>query len=261
MRTPFLLFLFILTSLAAQTLERKELTVDGILREGLIHIPAAASNTPCPVVFVFHGHGGHMSHAANGFGVHRLWPEAIVVYLQGLPTPGKLTDPEGKKSGWQSGPGDMQDRDLKLVDAVLAALESRWRIDRKRIFSTGHSNGGGFSYLLWAMRGDVFAAVAPMAALLADEKTRALMKPKPVFHVAGEKDPLVKFAWQKMMMEFVRKLNGCSETAIPATGGPIVRYDSTNGAPLVAYIHPGGHEMLAAALPHIVSFFKEMGGR
>ena len=44
---------------------------------------------------------------------HETWPEAIVVYMQGLNTPGKLTDPEGKKSGWQSGPGDQKDRDLK----------------------------------------------------------------------------------------------------------------------------------------------------
>jgi polyhydroxybutyrate depolymerase len=37
---------------------------------------------------------------------HRLWSEAMVVYLHGLSTRGKLSDPEGKKSGWQHSIGD-----------------------------------------------------------------------------------------------------------------------------------------------------------
>ena len=34
------------------------------------------------------------------------WPEAIVVYMQGLNTPGVIGDREGKKSGWQKSTGD-----------------------------------------------------------------------------------------------------------------------------------------------------------
>ena len=37
------------------------------------------------------------------------------------------------------------------------------------------------------------------------------LKPKPVVHVAGENDPLVKFSWQKQTMDAVRKLNQCGE--------------------------------------------------
>ena len=89
-----------------------------------------------------------------------------------------------------SAPGDYDDRDLKFFDAVLARLKQDYRVDAKRIYATGHSNGGGFSYLLWLTRGDVFAAVAPCAAVA---KYAAQLKPKPAMHIAGEKDPLVKF--------------------------------------------------------------------
>jgi hypothetical protein len=75
---------------------------------------------PTPVVFVFHGHGGTAFQAGRSFAMHKHWPEAISVYLQGLNTPGKLTDPEGKKPGWQHGAGAEGDRDLKLFDAVMA---------------------------------------------------------------------------------------------------------------------------------------------
>ena len=39
----------------------------------------------------------------------------------------------------------------------------------------------------------------------------ALLKPKPVRHVAGEKDALVIFAWQQQTMNALRKLNECGE--------------------------------------------------
>ena len=137
-------------------------------------------------MFDFHGHGGTAKHAARTHHLHETWPEAIVVYMQGLNTPGKLIDPEGKKSGWQSGPGDQKDRDLNFFDAVLASMKKDYRVDERRIYSTGHSNGGGFTYLLWAKRGDTFAAFVPVAA--AAGLYFADAKPKPLFHAASEKD-------------------------------------------------------------------------
>ena len=91
----------------------------------LVYAPSKKTDGKVPLVFDFHGHGGTAKHAARTHHFHEAWPEAVVVYMQGLNTPGKLTDPEGKKSGWQSGPGDQKDRDLKFFDAVLASHEER----------------------------------------------------------------------------------------------------------------------------------------
>ena len=73
---------------AAETPARLEWKVDGVTREALVYAPAAAKTTPSPVVFAFHGHGGTMKHAATKFAYQKHWPEAIVVYMQGLNTPG-----------------------------------------------------------------------------------------------------------------------------------------------------------------------------
>ena len=216
--------------------------------------PAAAKTTPTPVVFGFHGHGGTMCNAARSFGYHTLWPEAIVVYMQGLNTPGRLTDPEGKRPGWQHGIGDQGDRDLKFFDAVLTSLKNDYKVDDRRIYSTGHSNGGGFTYLLWASRGDVFAAMAPFVRRRGPHAGD--LKPKPVLHVAGEKDPLVKFEWQKATMDALRKLNGCDETGSPWDKWCTL-YPSKSGTPVVTFIHPGDHAFAKEAPPIIVKFFKQ----
>ncbi|MFY8056754.1 MAG: hypothetical protein ACOVRM_03375, partial [Planctomycetaceae bacterium] len=60
-------------------------------------------------------------------------------------------------TGWQKSAGDQQDRDLKFFDVVLQSLRSEYRVDDRRIYATGHSNGGGFTYLLWSERSAVFA--------------------------------------------------------------------------------------------------------
>lgn len=243
---------------ADSPLVEREWTVDGVTRKALVHVPESAKTADSPLVFVFHGHGGTMRNAARTFRIHTLWPEAVVVYMQGLPTPGALTDPDGKRPGWQKSRGDQADRDLKFFDDVLAAMKKDAKIDAKRIYATGHSNGGAFTYLLWAARGDVFAAVAPSAGMIV--RGFRDLKPLPAMHIAGEKDRLVKFENQARMMKAVRTLNGCDEEGTPwATAGKLVgtRYSSKNGTPFVSVIYPGTHQFPAEAPELIVKFFKE----
>jgi polyhydroxybutyrate depolymerase len=238
----------------ASEFEHWEFKVDGVTREALAYIPAAAKEKQTPVVFVFHGHGGRAQNAARTFAMNRNWPEAISIYMQGLNTPGRLTDKEGKAPGWQKSLGDQQDRDLNFFDAVLARLKKDYKVDPKRLFSTGHSNGGAFTYLLWAERGDVLAAVAPSAGMTVESIPK--LKPKPVMHIAGEKDALVKFEWQENTIAAVRKINGCEAEGRP-WDKDCTLYPSKTGTPVIAYIHSGGHVVPAAAPALIVKFFKE----
>lgn len=242
------------TVLLAGDPQRTEWSVDGVAREGLVCAPAKESPDGPPLVFGFHGHGGSMQNAARSFKLHELWPEALVVYPQGLPTPGRLSDPEGRKSGWQAAAGDQGDRDLKFFDAVLADLRTKFKVDAKRIYSTGHSNGGAFTYLLWAQRPDVFAAIAPSAA--AGARPPKESKPCPTLHLAGEKDALVKFEWQLRTIGVVRTFNGCEETGKDWDRGCTL-FESSKGAPVVTYIHPGAHGYPSDGPPLIVKFFKE----
>ncbi len=244
-----------ITATASDKLEHYELIVDGVAREALIYTPSNAKTELTPVVFAFHGHGGTMEHASRSFGYHVQWPESIVIYMQGLNTPGKLTDPDGKKTGWQSTMGDQGDRDLKFVDAALVNLKKDYRVDDKRVYATGHSNGGGFTYLLLAARGDRFAAFAPCAAFAVKDFNS--FKPKPVLHIAGENDPLVKFTWQKMMIDKILKLNQCGEGKSWHDIDGCTLYESILKAPVVTYIHSGTHNFPSEAPAIIVKFFKE----
>ncbi|HLY73533.1 MAG TPA: esterase [Planctomycetota bacterium] len=249
-----MLSLLLATIVAAGEPQKTEWTVDGATREGLIFAPAQGNIQGPPLVFGFHGHGGSMQNAARSFGIQELWPEAVVVYLQGLPTPGRLTDPEGKKAGWQALSGDQGDRDLRLFDIVLASMKEKYKVDPKRIYATGHSNGGGFAYLLWASRPGVFAAIAPSAA--AGARPLKETTPCPTLHLAGEKDTLVRFESQMRTVAAVKAFNGCDEDGQEWAKGCTL-YPSAKNAPVVTFIHPGTHQYPVEGPPLTVKFFKE----
>lgn len=247
-------FLLVLTLAAsAGSIVPRTWIVDGVKREALVHVPAGAgSGQPLPVVYNFHGHGGSMKQASRNLPIHEVWPDAIVVYPQGLPTPGVLTDKAGTRAGWQGAAGAHGDRDLRFFDAMLASLRADYHVDEHRIYATGHSNGGQFTYLLWAERGDTFAAFAPSAALLASGYEK--FNPQPVLHLGSPQDPLVKFAWQARMIDYVLKLNGCGPRQ-PDTPG-YCSYASSKGAEVATFLHTGGHRADPAAPALIVKFFQ-----
>jgi polyhydroxybutyrate depolymerase len=235
----------------------KSWSIDGVKRTALVRVPSGATG-PSALVFCWHGHGGRSTHSARSWGYAEIDKTSIVVFPQGLPTVSPLVDKEGRMPGWQTSVDSEGGRDIKLFDTMLADLRKQHAIDDRRIYSMGHSNGAAFSYLLWQARSEVLAAIGSVAgSLRGDGKPTT---PLPVIHVAGEKDPLVKFAWQQATFAVVRRTNGCSDEARPWAKEGVLEatlYPSTKGAPLVTAIHAGGHEYAKGSTELIVRFFKE----
>jgi len=229
-------------------------TVDGAQREALVFLPSRSSKAKPPVIFAFHGHGGNMQFAARGMAFQNFWPEAIVVYPQGLPTAGIIMDRKGEQPGWQREPGQEHDRDLKFVDAILTTLREKYSADEARVYATGFSNGGLFTYLLLSQRPNLFAAFAPGGAVLLPSVP--LTEARPVFHYGGEKDRLARFTKQQATIEQLRKFNGCGGPGEPC-GSKCTLYPSVKGAPVATFIHPFGHVYPPPVTPLIIKFFQE----
>src|SRR5205085_5890699 len=108
-------------------------TIDGVKRQALVFAPKSGdSKERTPLVFAFHGHGGNMQGTSQLMHIQTLWPEAIVVYPQGLPTVSPH-DPQGQLPGWQQEAGQNGDRDLKFFDAMVATMKQTYTVDDDRI--------------------------------------------------------------------------------------------------------------------------------
>ncbi len=230
---------------AAEPSEVMTWKIDGEMRRAIVYSPSVLSASKAPLVLSFHGRGDNVQNFQHS-NMHLAWPEAIVVYFQGLPTRGGL-------SGWQVERGQDEDRDLKLVDVAIASLRDRLRVDESRIYATGFSNGAGFTYLLWAERPAIFAAFAPVAGRL-----RPSVQPterKPIFHVAGTEDSTTPFASQQEAIEAAKRIDGISGDGA-ACGRGCTIYGSGVGS-VMTWIHSGGHEYPSGTSERIAKFFRD----
>lgn len=144
----------------------RTITVDGIERTYILHIPLPYidNQEAMPVVLSFHGGGGN---AQNEMRVSNFNPLAdeegfIVVYPNGN---GRFED---KLLTWNGGTCcgyavTNNIDDVGFVRTLIADLQTIINIDTKRIYATGLSNGGIFSYRLACDASDLFAAIAPVA--------------------------------------------------------------------------------------------------
>jgi polyhydroxybutyrate depolymerase len=217
-------------------------------REAWVYAPTVKSPTgKSPLVFSFHGHGDSVQNFQRT-ALHRAFPEAIVVY------------PEGSSlrldglSGWQSEEGQDHNRDLQFLDAMLATLREKFAVDESRVYATGFSNGGGFTYLLWAARPDVFAAFAPVSTRIRPSVRPAV--PRPILHVGGRRDPTVLFRDQQESIDVARHANHASDEGA-SCGTGCTEYGAASDAPVIAWIHSGGHEYPAGTADGIAKFFRD----
>jgi polyhydroxybutyrate depolymerase len=237
-------------------------TVDGVKREAIVFAPKE-SKEKAPVIFAWHGHGGNMQGAAQQMHLQTIWPEAIVVYAQGLKSPSPV-DPQGNKPGWQveaNQAAPVGNRDLKFFDMMLATLHQKFSVDDERIYTTGFSNGATFSYLLWAERSNVIAAIGEVAGRLWD--TEHLTQPRAVLAIAGQLDTTDPFALQQQTIETARQADNATgqgqQCPVPngaAQGTKCTRYPSTTQTPVRTVIHPGAHVYPTWAPQEIVGFLK-----
>jgi polyhydroxybutyrate depolymerase len=136
-------------------------------------------------------------------------------------------------------------------------VRKKHTVDENRIYATGFSNGGGFTYLLWAARPKIFAAYAPCAAVLRPTESTKL-EPAPILQIAGETDQIALFEWQQKSMTQVREINGSQSVPVDwGTGCKLYPPKTEAGAPVVTLIHPGGHIIPPHSVEMIVKFFKE----
>ncbi len=250
--------IFVLLTISAAVLlfpsathaERMTWTIDGVQREALVFRPVGAAKAP--VLFAFHGHAGLMRGASEALDFHHAWPRAIVVYMQGLPTPG-VADPDGVRTGWQRELGQLGDRDLKFFDAVLATLHERFSVDDSRVYAMGFSDGAFFTYLLWQERAKIFAAFAPCSGRIFPAVH--IISPKPAFIVAGDTDERINVNLRNQAIETVRDLDGATGVGT-SCGEGCTLYPAPKGMGVKVLIFHGGHEFPANTSPAIVVFFK-----
>lgn len=201
------------------------ISVEDFDRHYRVHVPPGYDETAAiAVVIMLHGGGGTSKAAAyeTGWGQKADAAGFIAVFPDALPPD------RNKRSQFSRNPqlwNDGSDRfysgqkvvdDVAFIDAMLDDLSARYKVDQKRIFVTGFSNGASMTFRLGAELSARIAAIAPVAGALWLESV-TLARPVPMLYMTGTEDPL------NLIEGGVPKLAGGGSDAVRAKPKPPVK--------------------------------------
>lgn len=177
---------------------RHTLVHDGLTRGYVLRLPPAANaGARLPLVIVLHGGGGNAANAERmtGFTDKGRKEGFIVVYPDGTgPLEGRLLTWNDRHCCAYAMKNDVDD--VGFIRALIDELVTRYRVDPKRIYATGMSNGGMMTHRLGIELSDRLAAIAPVVAT-----------------VFGD-EPMPEHALPALM------INGMLDENVPWQGGP-----------------------------------------
>ena len=186
------------TFIAAAKLQTVMLTVDGVERRALVHLPPAYDGKAVlPVVLMFHGNGGTAESVVKETGWVAQSDAAgfVVVFPEG--TRPDMTQPPkfGRNNpAWNDGSGrfhagERNVADVAFIVALLDHLEAKFAVDKRRVFATGFSNGASMAFRVGLELSDRIAAIAPVSGALWIAEPKAA-QPVSLLYITGTADPI-----------------------------------------------------------------------
>lgn len=175
------------------------ITVNGTKRSYINYVPKNLGDNR-PLLISCHG----MNQDAN--------------YQKGMLSIEKVADtakfvtvfPEGIDKSWDiSG-----DRDINFMKALINEMVSKYKIDRNRVYLSGFSMGGMFTYHAMNKIPDLIAAFAPISGYpMGGTTANSKVRPIPIIHTHGTSDDVVNFSGVQGALNAWIKHNGCPTTA------------------------------------------------
>ncbi len=117
--------------------------------------------------------------------------------------------PEGIDKSWDiSG-----DRDINFITALITAMVNKYQIDRNRVYLSGFSMGGMFTYHAMNKIADKIAAFAPISGYpMWGTTANSNVRPIPIIHTHGTSDDVVDFGGVQGALNVWIRHNGCPTT-------------------------------------------------
>jgi poly(3-hydroxybutyrate) depolymerase len=199
--------------MAAPKSGRFTIDVGGTMREYILAVPDNYDpSKPYRLIFGWHPLGGSAQQVAgNGnSGYYGLQSQAsgsaIFVAPEGLPF-------SGSSLGW----GNSNGQDIAFLEAMLARFRAELCIDENRIFSTGFSFGGMFSFAAGCSPGGMMRAIAPQAGNIQVSRCEDGDRPVAVMGFHGVDDTVVDIDGGRDGRDVFVERNGCGQATMPVT--------------------------------------------
>ena len=191
---PFLLLFMLISCGNEETgfVEERVIEHEGLERSFLIYIPTNIKEN-APLVVAIHGYTSSAKTLMGYSGINQVADKEgfLVAYPQGTKD---SRDNNFFNVGYEFH-SDSKVNDVNFIREIVLNLTKDYKLNSKRVFATGMSNGGDMSYLLACTSSDLFTAVAPVAGVMMKDTLENCnpVKKIPIFEIHGTKDSISKF--------------------------------------------------------------------
>ena len=191
---PFLLLFMLISCGNEETgfVEERVIEHEGLERSFLIYVPTNIKENAHLVVAI-HGYTSSAKTLMGYSGINQVADKEgfLVAYPQGTKD---SRDNNFFNVGYEFH-SDSKVNDVNFIREIVLNLTKDYKLNSKRVFATGMSNGGDMSYLLACTSSDLFTAVAPVAGVMMKDTLENCnpVKKIPIFEIHGTKDSISKF--------------------------------------------------------------------
>lgn len=242
----FIIFTMVLaianTTLFAQA---GTIPIGGKNRDYVVHVPTEIAASPALVLGLHPLSGsGPAYQKTSGWDKVADKEKFVVVYPTGI-TPVSM--------GGSSMPGwDITgESDVNFMLALIDTMAARYKIDRKRVYSTGYSMGGMLSYVLACRKSDKITAIGSIDGFPVGQNAGSCKPsvPVPVCHVHGATDHFVDIDDLPPWIKKFAEVDGCQSSPKTTTGAKYKKDDYSpcdNGNEVILYTITGMDHIGAA---------------
>jgi polyhydroxybutyrate depolymerase len=190
------------------------ITVDGLDRNAIVHIPARAAvdeTKPWPVVIALHGSSSaaailqsttDFDTVADQNGFVAVYPEGLLVHDEQSWNAGQCCEPATSAGV----------NDVGFIGQLIDALITDQQVDAARVFVTGHSNGAILAQKIGCELADRVAAVASVAGALDNGWSCRPSRPMSLLEIHGTADQNVRYEYGAEAAAAWRALDDCINT-------------------------------------------------
>lgn len=102
--------------------------------------------------------------------------------------------------------------DLQFMEVIINTMYERYKIDRNRVYLTGFSMGGMFTYYAATKMADKIAAFAPVSGYPMGGPNATASRPVPILHTHGTGDDVCVYSNVQSHINAWVAFNGCDQT-------------------------------------------------
>ncbi len=216
--------IFLLALMSLFTAKAEDITVNGTKRNYLVYAPKNLG-AKRPLLISCHGMNQDAPYQKNMLQIESVADTAKFVTVF----------PNGIDKSWDLG----GDKDLNFMKAIIEEMVKKYDIDRNKVYLSGFSMGGMFTYFAMNRMANVFAAFAPISGYPMWGASFTSSRPIPIIHTHGTSDDVVAFSGVANVLAGWVKRNACPTKAKvekPYRANHITRHTwgpGTNGVEVV----------------------------